>query len=239
MEGINKKRRLQMLELESKIGYCFCRKYLLNRALTHSSYANQWGLSYIEHNERLEFLGDSVLSLVVSEHIFTKYKNKPEGKLTKIRASIVCESSLYELAKIMNLGEYMLMGKGEEITGGRDRVSILADAYEALIAAVYIDGGIENARKFILAELSENIEKIVNGANIKDYKSRLQEYVQKDTGINIRYEIENEEGPDHNKVFYAKVCLNGRDVGRGRGRSKKEAEQEAARAALAFLGDID
>lgn len=238
METLKKERIKELKELEEKLGYVFKKKYVLNRAMTHSSYANQMGLHYIEHNERLEFLGDSVLSLVVSEYIFKKYKNKPEGKLSKIRASIVCESSLYEMAKNIALGQYMLIGKGEEATGGRERVSILADAYEALIAAIYIDGGFESASQFIISQMEEKIESTVKSAHTKDYKSRLQELVQKEQAANIIYEIENEEGPDHDKVFYAKVSLNGKDAGRGRGKSKKEAEQEAAKCALNLLGDM-
>lgn len=237
MEGINRERVELIAKLEESIGYSFKKKYLLNRALTHSSYANQWGLSYVEHNERLEFLGDSVLSLVVSEYIFKKYKNKPEGKLTKIRASIVCESSLYKQAKKLGLGGYLLIGKGEEVTGGRERMSILADAYEALIAAIYIDGGQRSAEKFILEELTESIEKMVAMAGASDYKSRLQENVQREQGMNIKYEIISESGPAHNRIFHARVSINNKEAGRGSGRSKKEAEQEAARSALAFLGD--
>jgi len=239
MVSVNKARREQIAILENRIGYTFKKKYVINRALTHSSYANQYGLPYIEHNERLEFLGDSVLSLVVSEFIFKKFRNKPEGKLTKIRAAIVCESSLYKKAKQINLGEFILMGKGEEITGGRERVSILADAYEALIAAIYIDGGIESARNFIISNICNSIKDDMAGTEDRDYKSRLQEYVQREQGTNIKYEIEGEEGPAHNKIFYAKVTLNDKSAGRGSGRSKKEAEQEAAKSALAFLGDIE
>lgn len=239
MVVVNKARNEQIAVLESKIGYVFNKKYIINRALTHSSYANQSGLPYIEHNERLEFLGDSVLSLVVSEFIFKKFKSKPEGKLTKIRANMVCESSLFERAKKINLGDFILMGKGEEITGGRERVSILADAYEALIAAIYIDGGIEPVRDFIISNLCGSMENDNAGTDDKDYKSRLQEHVQREQGISIKYEIESEEGPAHNKVFFAKVSLNDREVGKGRGRSKKEAEQEAAKSALIVLGGTD
>lgn len=224
-------------ELENKIGYTFKKKYLLGRALTHSSYANQHNLPYVEHNERLEFLGDSVLSLIVSEHIFKKYRSKPEGTLTKIRANLVCESSLYEHAKALSLGDYLKIGKGEEITGGRMRASLLADAFEALIASIYIDGGLECVRKFIISQLSESMEHMAKKASIDDYKSRLQEYVQKDQGANIRYEIAGEEGPPHNKTFSVRVFINGFVSGEGQGRSKKQAEQEAARIALLKIGE--
>ena len=226
-------------ELEKKIGYSFNKKYIIKRALIHSSYANQLGLTYIEHNERLEFLGDSVLNLVVSEYIFKKYRNKPEGKLTRIRASIVCESSLYERAKKLDLGSYMLIGRGEEITGGRERISLIADAYEALIAAIYIDGGIEGAKKFIISELAQSIENTVKKEHLKDYKSTLQEYIQKDQTLNIKYKITREEGPAHNRIFYVVVSINDKVFGSGYGKSKKEAEQEAAKSALIFLEVIE
>lgn len=234
---MDKKRVQKIHELEEKIGYTFKKKYLINRALTHSSYANEMGLSYVEHNERLEFLGDSVLSLVISEYIFKKYKDKPEGKLTKIRANIVCESSLYRRAKDISLGDYLLIGKGEELTGGRERMSILADAYEALIASIYIDGGLDKAKEFIIRELSRSFEDVVKGLSSKDYKTKLQEQIQKVHDSTIKYEIEDEQGPDHDRTFYASVAVNGKVIGRGQGKSKKEAEQEAAHKALEFLGD--
>lgn len=238
MNDITGDRRKQLSELEDKIGYSFKKIYILNRAFTHSSYANQFGLPYVEHNERLEFLGDSVLGLVISEYIFKKYRNKPEGTLTRIRASIVCEPSLYEHARKLNLGKYMLVGKGEETTGGRKRISILADAYEALIASIYIDGGILNAQKFIVSEFSESIDSVVKESNSRDYKSRLQEYIQQTQGSIIRYEVTDEQGPPHNKTFFVNVLVDERIVGSGNGRSKKEAEQEAAKYALSFPGDI-
>lgn len=236
MKPVIAERKEKLSELEQKINYAFKKIYLLDRAMTHSSYANQYNLSYMEHNERMEFLGDSVLGLVVSEYIFKKYRNKPEGKLTKIRANIVCEASLYERAKRIDLGEYLQLGKGEEITGGRERASILADAYEALIAAIYIDGGIESSREFIIPRFVDAIESVVNKEGFKDYKSRLQEHVQKDPSSTIKYETVGEEGPDHNKVFFVNVCINNSLAGKGSGKSKKEAEQEAARSALVSLG---
>lgn len=239
MKDITIVRKELLAKLEEKIGYTFKKKYILNRAVTHSSYANQIGLPYVEHNERLEFLGDSVLELIISEFIFKKYKNKPEGKLTKIRAEIVCESSLYEHSKHLGLGDYMLMGKGEEVTGGRKRVSILADAYEALIAAIYIDGGLENARKYILSEFLISIDKSVKDFIIKDYKSRLQENIQQNIDSNIKYEVVDEKGPAHDKTFYINVIIGGKIIGKGGGKSKKEAEQEAAKSALAFLGVVN
>lgn len=236
MREITRERKEQMGILEDRINYHFKKVYLLNRALTHSSYANQHSLPYVEHNERLEFLGDSVLSLVISEYIFKKYRNKPEGKLSKIRANIVCEASLHEKAKKLDLGGYMLFGKGEEITGGRERASILADAFEALIAAIYTDGGLEMARTFVLSEFSDTIDRMVKRRYTSDYKSKLQEYIQKEQGSYVKYQVTDEEGPDHDKTFYVDVAINNKLSGRGHGRSKKEAEQEAARSALELLG---
>jgi ribonuclease-3 len=207
MKFITDERKEMLAELEQKIGYSFHKKYILNRAMTHSSYANQYGLSYIEHNERMEFLGDSVLSLVISEFIYKKYRNKPEGKLTRIRANIVCEASLYEKARKIGLGDYLIVGRGEEVTGGRERVSTLADAYEALIAAIYIDGGIDRVREFILPQFVDAIDNIVRREHFRDYKSWLQEFIQKEPGSAIRYEIAGEEGPDHDKVFYVNAFI--------------------------------
>lgn len=238
MENIDSTRKKKLTELEEKINYSFKKIYLLSRALTHSSYANEIGLPYIEHNERLEFLGDSVLSLAVSEHIFKRYKNKQEGKLTKMRASVVCESSLYICAQALELGDYMLIGRGEELTGGRRRISILADACEALIAAIYIDGGFECAKEFVISQFAESIEQTVTGTDIDDFKSRLQEYLQKDQEASIKYEVIDEEGPPHNKTFHVRVSINGGKTGEGYGKSKKRAEQEAARSVLHNLGDV-
>lgn len=236
MRAITEERAMQIEMLEKKINYKFNRKYIINRALTHSSYANQYGLSYIEHNERMEFLGDSILGFIVSEHIFRKYKTKPEGKLTKIRASIVCESSLYKKAKELGLGDFLLLGNGEEITGGRERPSMLADVYEALIAAIYLDGGMDCAKDFVLGELSDTIDLTVKEGKIKDYKTKLQEHLQADSDVSIRYCIEKEEGPAHNRNFFSVVYVNGDKAGCGQGKSKKEAEQEAAKSALIARG---
>ncbi|KPU43942.1 ribonuclease 3 [Oxobacter pfennigii] len=237
MHSIDNQRLNLINELEEKTRYEFKNKQLLNIALTHSSYANQYDLPYAEHNERLEFLGDSVLSLVISEHIFNLNRSNTEGKLTKMRAGIVCEASLYQFAKDLNLGKYMLIGKGEEMTGGRERTSILADAYEALIAAIYIDGGYDKVRKFIISNFSDILNLSSVGEVIKDYKSRLQEFVQKDPGAVLRYETEKEEGPAHNRFFYVKLSLNDKFISRGTGKSKKEAEQEAAKFAIEVLGE--
>ncbi len=222
-------------EFEKKIGYTFKNKDLLYEALSHSSYANEYrhGRS---SNERLEFLGDSVLSIVVSVHLFTHFKHLPEGELTKIRASLVCENALFEFSKKIDLGKYILLGKGEENSGGRERPSIVSDAFEAVIAAVYLDGGMEPAKKHILHFLARDVS--THHILFKDYKTTLQEVIQQNKDETLNYVIVGEKGPDHNKVFEAEVHLNSNVVGRGVGRSKKQAEQEAAKEALSLMGII-
>lgn len=239
MRKITLDRKEQLKVLENRINYHFNKIYLLDRALTHSSYANQMELSYVEHNERMEFLGDSVLSLVTSEYLFKKYRNKQEGSLTKIRASVVCEDSLYNCAKKINLGDFILLGKGEELSGGRTRASLLADAYEALISAIYIDGGYEKAKEFVLSNLSDALKNAALNLDMKDYKTRLQELVQKKSGVKISYNITGDEGPDHNKTFFAEVVINESRAGKGQGHSKKDAEQEAAKCALESMEAAD
>lgn len=220
-----------MAELEEAIGYRFRRRAYLEEALTHSSYVNGKHNS----NERLEFLGDSVLSVVVSKYLFESL-DVPEGKLTKIRAKLVCEDSLYEFAKQIDLGARIKLGKGEENTGGRDRRSILADAFEALIAAIYLDGGLEEARTFIMRFIPP-IEEIKNGRLIfGDYKTVLQEIIQQNPEERIEYEITGEHGAAHQRVFTANVLLNGQTIGTGSGKSKKEAEQAAAKEAVSLMG---
>lgn len=223
-------------ELQVEIEYQFNNTDVLVRALTHSSFANEHKKHDIKYNERLEFLGDSVLSIVVSDYIFTKYSNYPEGELTRLRATVVCEPILAILARKINLGKYLLLGKGEKMTGGRQRTSILADAFEALIAAVYIDGGMTNAKKFILDNISESIEKAVNGKLFLDHKTHLQEVLQKSSRDRIEYKVIKEEGPDHNKMFYMQVKVNDEILGEGKGKSKKESEQNAAKEALMRIG---
>lgn len=224
-----------MNDLQDKIGYHFKNIALLNEALTHSSYANEHKAKHIKYNERLEFLGDAVLSIVVSDYIFKNCPQLPEGELTKLRASLVCEKSLYEFAKKINLGSYILLSKGERNNGGADRASILADAFEALIAAIYIDGGFSAASKHILNFV---IPEIKNSKNRKsnDYKTTLQEIIQKNPGEMLEYVLVSESGPDHNKHFVSEVHLNSNVIGKGGGKSKKEAEQQAARQALELMG---
>ena len=222
-------------EIESKLNYSFKEKNYLLRALTHSSYSNENQKEKLKNNERLEFLGDSVLGLIISEYLFSHYSNLEEGQLTKIRAKIVCEASLGEASRNLKLGEYMLFGRGEELTGGRERTSILSDAFEALIAAIFLDGGMASARNFVLKSLEAVIEDAVQGKLFIDYKTRLQEVIQVQKGNRIKYDIVKEEGPDHAKIFYTEVRLNDMIIGVGSGHSKKESEQEAAKEGLKRL----
>ncbi len=222
-------------EIENELGYSFKERNYLLRALTHSSYSNENKKEKLKNNERLEFLGDSVLGLIISEYLFSHYANLEEGQLTKIRAKIVCEASLGEASRKLKLGEFMLFGRGEELTGGRERTSILSDAFEALIAAIFLDGGMECARLFVLKSLDAVIEDAVQGKLFIDYKTRLQEVIQVQKGNRIKYDIVKEEGPDHAKIFYTEVRLNEVIIGVGSGHSKKESEQEAAKEGLKRL----
>ena len=226
----------QLKEFEEIIGYKFTDQSILKTALTHSSYANENRNKNIQYNERLEFLGDSVLSLVVSNYLFENYQNLPEGDLTKVRASIVCERSLQECATANELGKFLILGKGEELSGGRTRASILADAFEALIAAIYLDSGIEVVREWLLGQLYDTILLAVKGKTFTDYKTGLQEKIQKSGYAEIRYEVVGESGPDHCKTFYVNVIVDGTIMGQGEGSSKKNAEQMAAKDAFSKLG---
>lgn len=217
-------------EIEENLGVCFNNPTLLKTALTHSSFANQF--KDAEYNERLEFLGDAVLQLCITEHLFNNFKSKSEGELTKTRSLIVCENSLYEIAKKLHLGEYIRMSKGEEITGGRERISIQADAVEAVIAAVYLDKGIGFVRDFILLHFEEIIKKAINNEIILDFKTKLQEFLQKDGEVSINYELTKHEGPPHRRKFFTNVVIEDSIMGEGCGYSKKEAEQNAAKQAL-------
>lgn len=229
-------RKKKLLEFQRILGVDFENIDLLDNALTHTSYANQHNLSYNHHNERLEFLGDAVLSIVISEYLYKKYKNKPEGKLTKIRAGVVCESSLAEIARKLSINQYLRIGKGEELSGGREKDSLIADACEAVIASIYLDKGIDVVKEFIIRNFSNKIELTGRGKSYNDYKTRLQELVQKNTLAVIKYMVVSESGPDHNKMFETEVYLNDKCYGRGTGKSKKEAEQNAAKEALNSMG---
>ena len=223
-----------MKELQEAIGYSFHNPELLTEAMTHSSYAHEQhkGMKY---NERLEFLGDAVLSIVVSDYIYKHCPELPEGELTKLRASLVCEKSLFDFAKQIDLGSYLRLSNGERRNGGAKRPSIVSDAFEALIAAIYLDGGMEAARKHILRFVIPEIEQHKNHS-FKDYKTALQEIIQKNPGEKLEYRLIGSSGPDHDKHFKVEVCLNSNVIGKGGGRSKKEAEQQAAREALELMG---
>ena len=223
-----------MEKLEEKLGYTFHDRRLLENALTHSSYANENKSKGETSNERLEFLGDSVLGMVVADHLYRTHPDMPEGELTRTRAALVCEDSLVEVAAQLELGQYLKLGRGEDAGGGRTRPSIQADAVEAVIAAVYLDGGIGSARKLITNFILTNNEREQEGA-VRDFKTALQELVQRESGRVLSYRLMGESGPDHAKVFSVEVDLNGRPIGAGEGRSKKEAEQNAAKAAMAKL----
>lgn len=223
-----------MKTLESRLQYEFHNDELLGEALNHSSYANEHRNAQVSSNERLEFLGDSVLGFVTAEFLFKTYGKLPEGDLTRIRAALVCEQSLYEVARELELGQYLKLGKGEEAGGGRERQSILADATEAVFAAVYLDGGMEKARELIYRVLLSRAPK---AEERRDYKTTLQEIVQRKSGQVLTYHMVGESGPDHNKTFLFEVRLNDVSIGSGSGHSKKEAEQDAARSALEKLSE--
>lgn len=221
-----------MEALEEKLGYRFTNRAFLENALTHSSYANENKAKGLQSNERLEFLGDSVLGMVVADYLFRTHPDLPEGDLTRNRAALVCEGSLVEVAQCLELGAYLKLGKGEEAGGGRERPSIIADAVEAVLAAVYLDGGIGSARKLIQKFI---LDREAEKSASRDYKTALQELVQRESGQVLKYRLTGEEGPDHDKRFFVEVDLNGEVAGRGKGHSKKEAEQMAAKAAIAKL----
>ncbi|MCI8909736.1 MAG: ribonuclease III [Oscillibacter sp.] len=224
-----------MQELEKKLNYTFRNPALLQEALSHSSYANEHRGGHLRSNERLEFLGDAVLGFVTAEYLFARHPEAPEGDLTRIRAALVCEQSLYEVARRLDLGRYLMLGKGEETGGGRNRTSILADATEAVFAAVYLDGGMEAVNPLIHRCLLDAQRESVVEEKRRDYKTALQELVQRQADQVLSYRMAGEQGPDHDKTFQAEVLLNGSVVGSGSGHSKKEAEQAAAKTALAAL----
>ena len=227
---------IKLEDLEKELGLNFKNKDLLRTAVTHSSFANQ--KKKVEFNERLEFLGDSVLQLVISEYLYTRFNEKPEGYLTKMRSLIVCENSLCDIASTWNLGIYMNMSKGEEITGGRNRVSILADCVEAIIAAIHLDKGIEEAKAFILNNFKITIEKAISNEMILDYKTKLQEVLQQNGEVDICYELVKFEGPPHRRKFFVDLLINDCIKGSGEGYSKKEAEQNAAKEVIVNQGAV-
>ena len=223
--------------VEKNLKINFNNKRIIQTAFTHSSYAKQFKES--QYNERLEFLGDSVLQLTITEYLFSNYKNKLEGELTRLRSLIVCENSLYNVARKLGISDFIMMSKGEELTGGRDRISIQADAVEAIIAAIYIDKGLEVAKEFILTNFNYIIKKAIDNKIILDFKTKLQEYLQKDGDIDINYELYKHEGPPHRRKFFVNLYVEGKLLGSGEGYSKKEAEQNAAKEALIKLEVVD
>lgn len=225
-----------MQNLQKKIGYTFKNEKLLQNALTHSSYAYE---NHIPEmcNERLEFLGDAVLSIIVSDYLFNNFSHIPEGELTRLRAASVCERSLHEFALQIDLGKYLYLSHGEQHTGGRERPSILADAFEALIASIYLDGGMESARDFVLSFVKDSFDGNHKSA-FKDYKTQLQEIIQQNPDDRLAYVMAGESGPDHCKLFRAEVHINENVIASGSGRTKKEAEQSAARETLKIMGII-
>ena len=222
--------------LKDKIKYEFKNKVLLRKALTPSSYANEQRARHLQNNERLEFLGDSVLGFVTADYLYNQFPELPEGELTKLRAAIVCEQALYEVAKELGIDGAICLGHGEESSGGRQRPSILADAVEALLGAIYLDGGIEPAREFVLSFIPKSAERARQGRMFKDYKTTLQEIVQKNLQETLEYRLAGTSGPDHDKTFDMELLLNSNVFASGQGRSKKEAEQMAAKQALALMG---
>ena len=233
---------MNIVGLEERIGYTFKNKSLLHTALTHSSYSNEVKVKNraVASNERLEFLGDSVLSLVVSEYLFEHYPDYPEGELTRMRAEVVCERALSKNAREIGLGKYLYLGHGEEQNNGRERKSILADAFEALIAAIYLDGGRmgkNHVRKFLLPLITPELKNMEIHGKTKDYKTALQQLVQQAGGEILEYAVIDESGPDHMKVFTVEARLNSNVIGVGEGNTKREAEQKAAKVALSLFGE--
>ena len=220
------------MNIEESIGYTFKDKRLLKKALTHTSYAYE---NKVESNEKLEFLGDSILEFISSKYIYANYPKLKEGEMTKVRATVVCEESLYKVAKLHNFSDFLYLGKSEQLSGGKNRPAILADSVEAIIAAVYLDGGLEQAEKFIIENLANEIEIATKHVGIKDYKTVLQEKLQEHGEVKIEYQITSEKGPDHDKIFEAQVSCDGRILAKGTGKSKKEAHMSAAKKALELI----
>lgn len=227
---------MELEEFEERIEYHFKDKQLIKTALTHTSYAYE---NNVKSNEKLEFLGDSILEFISSKYLYNKYLKLNEGEMTKVRATVVCEKSLYKIAKMHNFSDFLYLGKSELSNALSKREAILADSVEAVIAAIYLDGGLEEAEKFIINNLKEEIEIATKNVGLKDYKTVLQEKLQKNGTVHIEYNIINEEGPDHSKIFTAEVKCNNKKLAEGQGSSKKSAEMEAAKIALENLQNLD
>lgn len=225
-------REKDLAELEKKLGLSFLNKHLLNQSLTHSSFAHEAG---IPDNERLEFLGDAVIKLVISEYIFHKFPTRPEGDLTKIRATVISDDTLSKVANSVNLGNFLLLSENEKKTGGHERKSNVANAFESIVGAIYLDAGLGKVRDFLIEFLRDEIEKVSKEGYIQDFKSALQEYVQKKKWILPQYKVITEIGPKHQKLFVIGVRIKGQIMGQGNGANKKEAEQKAAEEALKKL----
>ncbi len=230
--GVNGEISRRIYQLEEKIGYRFNNRELLKRALMHTSYSNEHRMGKLDNNERLEFLGDAVLEVISSDFLYHEYPDYPEGKLTRLRASVVCEPTLALCSREIELGSYLLLGKGEDATGGRNRDSIVSDAMEAVIGAIYLDGGFEPARAFVMRFILNDIE---TKHLFYDSKTILQEMIQSEHKDQLVYELLKEEGPDHDKQFTTRVMLGSTELGRGKGRTKKASEQEAAYYAILKL----
>lgn len=228
---MKQERKEELARIQKTLGYSFREIKLLNKALTHKSYVNETGQE-LKHNERFEFLGDSVIDLIVSEYMVRKYSDYKEGTLSKIRAGVVNESCLAKLALNIDLGDFLLLGRGEEISGGRKKASLLANAYEALAGAIYFDSDIETTARILLPDIKKEITSFIDTPESRDYKSDLQEYTQNKFNCIPVYKVANEIGPDHEKQFEVVVSVKDKNRGRGMGRSKKEAEQAAAKVAL-------
>lgn len=234
-KGLDKKRQNRKLQqLEKRLHFTFSNKSLLQRALTHRSYVNESSIP-VKDNERLEYLGDSVLGLIVNEYLFKSFENYPEGDLAKIKSAVVSEDTLAKVANQMNLGDYIIMGRGEELTGGRYRQSILADTLEAIIGAVYLDAGLTKSKKLVLRILKKDIQRIDKLSYLRDPKTTLQELVQKKYKSRPLYTVIQESGPDHSKMYTIKLTINDRDITVGSGSSKRKAESDAAKKALELI----
>lgn len=234
---LNEQRNNQLNKLIDKIGLNLQKNDLLNSALTHPSYVFEKGPQVGNHNQRLEFLGDAVVGLIIGDYLYHLFPDKTEGELTKMRAAVVCESSLAKAAERLGIGQYLLMGKGEKNGGGAHRPSNLADAFEAVVGALYIELGINTIREGVLEYLKPEIEKVISG-DYGDYKTQFQEFIQKQPDTLIEYQIISETGPDHEKEFIAGIFQTGQLISQGKGRTKKEAEQNAAHQALIKMGEI-
>lgn len=226
-------------DLENSLGYRFKNKSLIKEAVTHKSFAHEQQKKNIIYNERMEFLGDAVLELIMSEYLFCSCPEYTEADLSRIKAYAVQESTLAEIARSLNIGSYLLLGKGEEMTGGRKKPSLLANAFEAILAAIYLDGGYKNAKKFVLTHLANKVDKLTADNFVYDFKTKLQELSQAYFGVLPTYVTHKEEGPEHKKIFDVKVYINDQFFGLGRGKTKKAAAQKAAETALAKIRKIN